>query len=144
MSSQAFQLDPQHPNRIVLIGYLEEAIPGEQMAKVEEMLRQYPNWRATLEELYGDLDSGDHTVAQIWRRHRLTCASRETLGALLVDALPPDEADYLNFHLHVVKCRWCQANYQDLKATAPNHDADPASTRRRRVFKTSVGHLPKK
>ena len=132
------------PNRFVLIGYLEEALPGDQMAKVEEMLRQSPEWRQALEEMQGDVDHGEHSVAQIWRRHRLTCLTRESLGAYLADALPPDEADYVKFHLQTVKCRWCQANVQDLEESAPERDHAKPNARRRRFFQTSVGHLPKK
>lgn len=131
------------PNRFVLIGYLEEALPGDQMAKVEEQIRNSPEWRQALEEMQGDIDHGEHSVAQIWRRHRLTCLSRESLGAYLSDALPPDEADYIKFHLDTVKCRWCLANIDDLKETAPERGEDKPAARRRRFFQTSVGHLPK-
>ena len=137
-------MNPKEPNRFVLIGYLEEALPGDQMAKVEDMVRQSAEWRQALEELQGDVDHGEHSVAQIWRRHRLSCMSRETLGAYLADALPPDEADYVKFHLETVKCRWCQANVQDLQETAPEREKGKPAARRRRFFQTSVGHLPKK
>jgi hypothetical protein len=105
-------------------------------------LRQSPAWRKALEEVQGDVDHGEHSVAQIWRRHRLTCAPRERLGAYLADALPPDEADYIKFHLETVTCRWCAANLADLEETRAA--AAPTNERRRRFFKTSVGHLPKK
>lgn len=132
------------PNHFLLIGYLEEALPGDQMAKVEDMLRQSAEWRTALETVQGDVDHGEHSVAQIWRRHRLSCLTRESLGAYLADALPPDEADYVKFHLEMVKCRWCQANIQDLEESAPKSTDKPAAARRRRFFQTSVGHLPKK
>lgn len=136
-------MNPKEPNRFVLIGYLEEALPGDQMAKVEDMLRQSAEWRQALEEMQGDVDHGEHSVAQIWRRHRLSCMSRETLGAYLADALPPDEADYVKFHLETIKCRWCQANLQDLEESLPEKDHKKPAARRRRFFQTSVGHLPK-
>jgi hypothetical protein len=132
------------PNRFILIGYLEEALPGDQMAKVEDMLRQSAEWRKALEEVQGDIETGEHSVAQIWRRHRLTCLTRESLGAYLADALPPDESDYVKFHLETIKCRWCQANVQDLEESAPKDADKPTAARRRRFFQTSVGHLPKK
>lgn len=134
------------PNRFVLIGYLEEALPAEQMAKVEDHLRKSSEWRAALSELHGEIDPGEHSIATIWRRHRLTCLSRERLGAYLIDAVPPDESDYIRFHLEIVACRWCQANRADLKAAGvgqPAHDKDTAR-RRKKFFQTSVGSLPKK
>ncbi|HVJ79741.1 MAG TPA: hypothetical protein VNC50_01625 [Planctomycetia bacterium] len=132
------------PNRFVLIGYLEEALPAEQMARVEENLRQSEEWRAALSALQSDVDPGEHSVAQIWRRQRLTCISREKLGAFLLDAMPPDEADYVRFHLDVVKCRWCQANRNDLEEHLPDEGEPPPQARRKRFFQTSVGHLPKR
>jgi hypothetical protein len=135
-------MKPTEPNHFLLIGYMEEALPAEQMSKIEEMLRQSDGWRKALAEIQGDIDHGEHSVAQIWRRRRLTCLSRERLGAFLVDALPPDEADYIEFHLNTIKCRWCQANFNDLKETQA--DSEPPRVRRKKIFKTSVGHLPKK
>ena len=130
------------PNRYVLIGYLEEALPAEEMARVEEQLRQHPEWRQALLELQGDVDQGEHSVAMIWRRNRLTCPSRERLGAYLAGALPPEESDYAAFHLKTVACRWCQANIDDLQASAQPLPAP--GERRRKFLETSLGHLPKK
>ena len=130
------------PNRYVLIGYLEEALPAEEMARVEEQLRQHPEWRQALLELQGDVDQGEHSVAMIWRRNRLTCPSRERLGAYLAGALPPEEADYTEFHLKNVACRCCQANIDDLQASA--QPASAPGERRRKFLETSLGHLPKK
>jgi hypothetical protein len=136
--------DPKlaEPNRYVLIGYLEEALPAEEMARIEEQLRAHPSWRAALQELQGDVDQGEHSVAMIWRRNRLTCLSRERLGAYLAGALPPEEEDYAKFHLETVACRWCHANVDDLKAAA----APPAAPgeRRQKFLQTSIGQLPKK
>lgn len=132
------------PNRIQLIGYLSEALPHEEMVRIEERLRTDAKWRGALVELREELDLGEHSVATIWRRHRLTCPSRERLGALLAGGLVPDEEDYLRFHLDVIKCRWCAANLADLQTAADHHhpgDAEP-SVRRKRLFQSSVGHLP--
>ena len=137
------------PNRIQLIGYLDEALPADEMAQIEERLRHSENWRIALRDLIEEVGSGDHSLATIWRRHRLTCPSRERLGAHLVGGLVPDEADYIQFHLAVVKCRWCLANLQDIEAQ--QRLAQPVSVevtestmsrRRRRFFETSVGYLP--
>jgi hypothetical protein len=132
------------PNRIELIGYLEEALAPEDMARLEEKLRQSPRWREVLRELVEEVGTGDHSLATIWRRHRLTCASRERLGAYLQGGLVPAEADYIRFHLEVIRCRWCQANLQDVRSQIDS-STRPASVdvsaRRRRFFETSVGYL---
>lgn len=134
------------PNRFLLIGYLEEALPGEEMARVEELLRVSADWRAALLDLRNEVDLGEHSVATIWRRHRLTCSTRERLGAYIMNALPPEEMDYIQFHLNVVQCRSCQANLTDLRATInpdPYH-TDESSQRRQRCFQTSIHHLPRR
>lgn len=135
------------PNKFELIGYLEEALPIEAMTRVEELLRQSQEWRHALAELLDDVEPGDHSVATIWRRHRLTCPSRERLGGYLMGGLVPEEADYIKFHLEVVRCRWCLANQADLESQAIPEPVEKRGetlerSRRRRFFETSVGHLP--
>ena len=79
--------EPQaSPNRFELIGFLEEALPAEEMARIEENLRLSEDWRAALLELQDQVDLGEHSVATIWRRQRLTCPSREDLGGYLLGA----------------------------------------------------------
>lgn len=134
----------ERPNPIQLVGYLEEALPIEEMARVEEHLRNDPSWRTALQELTQEIGAGDHSLAAVWRRNRLTCPSRERLGAFLADGLGEAESQYVRFHLDVIQCRWCMANLRDLQegAAAPEK-AQPAAQRRRKFFETSIGFLPK-
>jgi hypothetical protein len=132
------------PSPAKLVGYLEEALSSEEMAWVEEQLRRSEAWRLALAAICEQRDFGDHTVATIWRRHRLTCPSRERLGAFHLGAMGPDEAEYVRFHLEVLGCRFCVANLQDLASAASALPSVPseAGQRRRRFFQTSVGRLP--
>ena len=131
------------PNLVTLVGYLEEALPAEQMTQVERCLREDEQWQQALAKLAGQLDFGEHSVATIWRRHRLTCPSRQTLGAYLVGGLDPSEREYIQFHLEVIGCRWCQANLEDLRSTLQPDPPSTAteSTRGQRFFESSVGLL---
>ena len=130
------------PNRTQLIGYLQEALAPEDMARIEEHLRSSSEWRRALASMRDQVDLGEHSVATIWRRHRLTCPSREKLGTFLMRGLIPDEEDYIKFHVEVVKCRWCAANLEDIKSQEAARDASAEpSNRRRRFFQTSVGIL---
>lgn len=132
----------EQPNRFELIGYLEEALCVEEMTRIEERLRMSQAWRDALLELLGEVDSQDHSVATIWRRHRLTCPSREQLGAYVIGGLPIDVQDYIRFHLETVKCRWCHANLCDVQAQEESAESDgERSQRRRRIFASSVGCL---
>jgi hypothetical protein len=122
-----------------LRGYLAELLPAEQMAAVEKALRESAELRARLEDVRqnrGDL--GLHTLGAIWRRNRLTCPTRAQLGSYLLEALAPEQADYLTFHLTVIACPFCMANYADLKHKS---DSAPAAAPRHKRFFHSSRHL---
>ena len=71
-------------------------------------------------------------------RTRLTCPSRQQLGSFLLDALDPDLASYLTFHIEVVECPFCQANLADLKCKRrPPTAASASKTRQHRILQSS-------
>lgn len=135
------------PNRVEIVGYLQEALPAERMAQIEEHLRVSSEWRRALEEMKDEVDLGEHSVATIWRRHRLTCPTREKLGVYLLGGLVADEEDYVRFHLDVIQCRWCQANLEDVRHSAEQvseHSPKKSSKRHRKIFESSVAYLPRR
>src|SRR4051812_35219369 len=110
-----------------LKAYLAESLPAEAMARVEKALRDSSELRARLEDVRQNRgDPGLHTLGAIWRRGRLTCPSRQQLGSYLLDALDPDLAGYLTFHLDVIGCTICRANLADLRGKSSQ--AAPAQT----------------
>jgi hypothetical protein len=123
-----------------LEAYLDEALPVEQMAALEQALRGDAALARRLAAVSARQDSGVHTLGAIWRRHRLSCPTREQLGSLLLGVLDPEFAGYLRFHLETIGCRRCLANLADLQA---GHAAEPAATasRRSRYFQSSAGQL---
>jgi len=123
-----------------LEAYLDEALPPEEMARIERALRKDPALRRQLAAINARRDAGVHSLGEIWRRHRLSCPPREQLGSFLLDALPDELADYITFHLEVIGCRYCRANLTDLErqqAEAP----EVVETRRRKYFQSSAGYL---
>lgn len=125
-----------------LEAYLDEALPAEQMARIEQALRSDQDLRARLAELVARRDVGVHSLGAVWRRQRLSCPSREQLGSYLLRAMDPAESDYVRFHLQGIGCRYCQANLADLEARS-QHDAGDGQRRRRRYFQSSAGYLRK-
>ncbi|MEX0716145.1 MAG: hypothetical protein WD066_06145 [Planctomycetaceae bacterium] len=122
-----------------LLGYLDEALAVEEMAKVEQALRGSEALRGRLAGLAARRDQGVHSVGDIWRRGRLSCPSREELGTFLVGTLERTRAEYVDFHLRTVGCRYCLANLADLGTHAPT---DAGTQRRRsRFFESSAGKL---
>lgn len=125
-----------------LEAFLDEALPIEQMARIEAALRSDPELVRQLAAVHGRRDAGVHSLGEIWRRQRLSCPTREQLGSLLLDVLDPQESAYVRFHVDTVGCRLCHANLDDLRMRQ-NASPTESDTRRKRYFQTSAGHLRK-
>jgi len=129
--------------RDTLRAYLDDALSDAETARVEQALRGSDSLRGTLKLVLQERDRGEHSVGAVWRRHRLTCPTREQLGSFLLQALDPDYQDYVEFHLKTVACPFCQANLADLQARQQEAAAPHTQQRRRRFFQSSAGLLQK-
>lgn len=142
-------MEPQLIKDQELEAYLDEALPAERMAAIEASLREHPALSERLRAILTRRENGVHSVSEIWRRYRLSCPSRETLGAYLLDALSAGEASFVQIHLEVVECPFCLANIADLRNTADLRSAAEkegqeaeAEKRHRKYFQSSITHLP--
>jgi hypothetical protein len=132
-----------HISDQTLQAYLDESLAPEHMAAIEQRLRSDPDLIKRLAELTGQRDAGVHSLGEIWRRHRLSCPSRQQLGSYLLGALMPEERDYIEFHIRVVGCRYCQSNLTDLM-NAQKEAVPQVTQRRQKYFQSSVGILKNK
>jgi hypothetical protein len=123
-----------------LEAFLDEALPAGRMAVIEDALRRDEGLKKQLTAINGRRDAGVHALGEIWRRHRLSCPSREQLGSFLLGVLPREHADYVKFHLDAVECRYCTANLEDLRGQQTAAESE-VSQRRRRYFQSSAGYL---
>ncbi len=123
-----------------LEAYLDEALPVEEMARIEKALRDEPSLVQQLAAILARRDSGMISLGDVWRRHRLSCPTRQELGSFLLGVLPEDVAHYVTFHSEVVGCRYCQANLADMKNQQAEAQAS-VSERCQKYFQTSAGHL---
>lgn len=123
-----------------LVAFLDEALSDDRATALESELRNNDDLRQRLITVRGRETAGLHTLGAIWRRSRLSCPSREALGQYVLEALSPDEAEYVDFHLNTVQCRYCSANLTDLQTSA---QASDNSVRRQKYFQTSAGYLKK-
>ena len=123
-----------------LHAYLDDALSEAETARVEQALREQEPLRRQLHQVMQDRDRGEHSLGAVWRRERLTCPGRETLGSYLLEVLDEAEQDYIDFHLHTVGCPFCLANLADLEAQK-KEPAPRAKERRRRFFQSSAGYL---
>jgi hypothetical protein len=128
------------PNREILASYLDDALSERQIAEVEQHLRQSDALRKQLRLLMQERDRGEHSVGAIWRRHRLSCPSREQLGSFLLGVLDDDAQDYVEFHIKTIGCAFCQANLTDLQ-NQQKEGLPQVQQRRRRYFQSSAGLL---
>lgn len=126
-----------------LEAYLDEALPADQMARVERALRNDEDLLAQLKAINARRDSGVHNLGEIWRRHRLSCPPRQHLGNYLLGALVDEEEEYIVFHLETIGCRYCRASLTDLQKQQAEAQAD-VEQRRRKYFQSSAGLLKKK
>jgi anti-sigma factor RsiW len=125
-----------------LAAFLDEALPIEEATRLEQALRDDEALRRRLGELAAATDRGEHSLGAVWRRRRLTCFDRSTLGSYVLGVLPEDERRYLEFHVNVIGCRICAANLDELREQAASQP--PQTTgRRKRIFDSSIGRLRK-
>jgi len=123
-----------------LEAYLDEALTPAEMAHVEAQLRRSPELLKQLASINSRRDAGVHSLGEIWRRHRISCPTREQMGSFLLGVLDDEQADYLRFHLEVVGCRVCLANLEDLRHRQAESD-EIMVVRRRKYFDSSAGYL---
>lgn len=126
-----------------LEAYLDEALPPEDMSRIETAARGDAKMLRRLSGINARRDAGSHSLGEIWRRHRLSCPTRAELGSCLLGVLSRPEADYIQFHIKVVCCRFCQANWDDLQNQQREAD-EAAATRRKKYFQSSAGYLKRK
>lgn len=124
-----------------LEAYLDEVLPVERAAAIEDALRHDSTLADRLKETNTRRDAGMHTLGEIWRRHRLSCPSREQLGSYLLGVLEDDVAQFVTFHLETVACRYCAANVNDLRALQAAEVDEDSDHRRHKYFETSAGYL---
>jgi hypothetical protein len=133
----------ERPRLSDLQAYLEEALPAEDMARIERAVRSDAELAKELAQINSRRDAGLHSVGDIWRRHRLSCPSREELGSYLLGVLPDNASDYMKFHLETIGCRYCRANLDDLQQ-AQSEAHEEIEIRRRKYYQSSAGYLRRK
>ncbi len=124
-----------------LAAFLDEALSPDRSSQLEQQLRDDTELRNRLIQVRGRFAAGLHTIGAIWRRSRISCPDRSDLGQFVLGTLPSEHAQYIEFHLNEIGCRYCQANLEDLKTASQQSDQD--TQRRKRYFQTSAGYLGK-
>lgn len=124
-----------------LDAFLDDGLAPARMAELEHALRDDAELKQRLAVAVGRRDAGVHSLGAIWRRHRLSCPTREQLGSYLLGVLDAGHEAYLRFHLEAIECRYCQASLQDLRDQHSAAEEEVVVTRRTRYFQSSAGYL---
>jgi DNA-binding phage protein len=123
-----------------LDAYLDDALTEGETAHIEQALRNSDALRLLLRTILQERDRGEHSIGAVWRRERLSCPTREELGSYLLQVLEAEHREYIDFHLQVIACPYCQANLADLQARQ-KEPAPSAQERQRRLFQSSAAYL---
>ena len=128
-----------------LEAFLDEGLTSEQTARIEASLRAGD---ATAEQLgkrlatlVGRRDAGVYSLGAVWRQHHLSCPTRQQLGSFLLGVLEPAHADYVRFHIEVIRCRLCEASLADLRQQQAATAKSATAARRQKYFQSSAGYL---
>lgn len=127
----------------MLLAFLEEQLPPEQLSQIEQMLRSDPALQTRMQAAIEKDNQGVHSMAVIWRRNRISCPDREHLGSYMLGALDQPEVEYIQFHLNEIGCQYCQSSLSDLKNEQAPQQLVDAKKRRNRYFESSAGRRRK-
>ncbi|MEZ6129269.1 MAG: RNA polymerase sigma factor [Planctomycetaceae bacterium] len=83
-------------------------------------------------------ESPSDLLTSVWEDQRPTCPKRSTLGKFILGLLPADWHDFVDFHVNILACRFCEANLEELRT--PEESLDD-KTRNDRLFHSTVGFL---
>lgn len=128
-----------------LQAFLDEGLSSEMMSAIEAQLRADSALSERLISMRGEREAGVHSLGEIWRRHRLSCPTRQQLGSYLLGVLDDEISNFIRTHLKQTGCPVCVANCSDLQAERAQQLASVSPSisaqRRRRYFESSAGYL---
>ncbi len=79
-------------------------------------------------------------LTELWESLRLSCPKRSTLAAFLLETIPPEWFDYVDFHLTTVGCHFCRASFKDLQEQQSGQAQEDL---RQRIMTTTIGFFAK-
>ncbi|HVT88683.1 MAG TPA: sigma-70 family RNA polymerase sigma factor [Tepidisphaeraceae bacterium] len=77
----------------------------------------------------------DSLLTEVWEEWRFTCPKRSTIGRFLLGTLEPAWAEYIDFHVNKLGCRFCRANVEDLRKATEIEQ----SKVQQRIFESTIG-----
>lgn len=117
-----------------LEAYVDESLDPQRAAEIERALKTDRELLKRLSYINGRRDAGVHSLGEIWRQNQVGVPTREQVQDWVAGKLSAEWADYLQFRVEVMKCRYTAALLADVKEGL---DGQPAADRRKKIFDSS-------
>ncbi len=128
-----------------LEAYVDESLDPVRAAEIERALKTDRPLLRKLSWINGRRDAGVHSLGEIWRQAQIGVPSREVIVRWVAGQLPREEAEYLQFRVETLKCRFTAALLDDVRQSAASPSQHEAESRRKKIFTSSENLLkPKK
>ena len=79
-------------------------------------------------------------LTEVWEASRPSCPKRNTIGAFLLGTLDDAWREYVDFHLNILGCNFCRANFEDLKEQTKE---DQSTRLQAQIMESTIGFLHK-
>ncbi len=89
---------------------------------------------AAAEDFFND-ESSSHLLTAVWESQRPSCPKRTTLGKFTLGILPSDWDEFVDFHVNILGCTFCNANLAELQSPTETNSVNE------RLFSSTVGVL---
>ncbi|HMP78491.1 MAG TPA: hypothetical protein PKD54_03470 [Pirellulaceae bacterium] len=117
-----------------LEAYLEETLDPARAAQLERAAAADPRLIQRLSYINSRRNAGVHTLGEIWRRNQIAVPSREAVSDWLDGRLNREEAEYLQFRLDILKCRYTQALVDDVRQERETAQVPGRRSRHNKLF----------
>ena len=127
-----------------LEAYLDEALNPDQAGELEQAMRDGSKLLDRLSYINGRRDAGIHTLGEIWRRNQVGVPSTEEVSDFLEGKLSAGQAEYIQFRLETLKCRFTDSIVASLESQKSPDKKSQAKKRAESISKSSANLMPEK
>lgn len=117
-----------------LEAYVDESLDPARAAEVERALAGDRELLKRLSYINGRRDAGVHSLGEIWRQNQIGVPTREQVLDWVAGRLSAEMADYFQFRLDVMKCRFTSALLADVRESQTGSRGED---RRKKIFQSS-------
>jgi RNA polymerase sigma factor (sigma-70 family) len=120
-----------------IMGMLERAIAVIKHRSLKQIRERIAETRLAADPSSEDFEN---LLTDIWTLQRFSCPKRSTIGAYLLGTLDEQWQKYVDFHINTLGCRFCMANFEDLKT---QNKKSRTNVLRARIMESTAGFLNK-